>query len=64
MVFVEFISIFLFPFLWGKKSKVYNMCNSRIHAVNIFQAPVLGPGGEAAPKTEAGHAVVELRVGS
>lgn len=40
------------------------MCNSRIHAVNIFQAPVLGLGGEAVPKTEGGHAVTEFSIGS
>lgn len=54
---------FSFSILIGRKSKVCNKYDARIHSVDIFQTPVLGLGGEAVPRTKAGHAVTELSVG-
>ena len=54
---------FSFSFLIGRKIKVCNKYDERIHSVGFFQTPLLDLGGEAVPRTKAGHAVTELSVG-
>lgn len=63
MVFLKFISVFLFSILIGE-SKVCNKYDERIYSVGFFQTPLLDLGGEAGAQDQGWPCCTELVSGS